>query len=124
MFPANSKSGTPQAVRGQGGNLGVLVEEVEEDAGEVVGVVVGEAQLVGQGIQEQVAPLRVQVGGQLLEDVCCLLVHHRLLPVLGRQLVQRLHSPRFCGPKDFRLSWATIVLTGTCGSESPWANKL
>ena len=70
--------------------LGVLVEEVEEDAGEVVGVVVGEAQLVGQGVQEQVAPLRVQVGRQLLEDVRRLLVHHRLLPVLGRQLVQRL----------------------------------
>ena len=42
--------------------LGVLVEEVEEDAGEVVGVVVGEAQLVGQRVEEEVAPLGVQVG--------------------------------------------------------------
>ena len=70
--------------------LGVLVEEVEEDAGEVVGVVVGEAQLVGERVEEEVAPLGVQVSGQLLEDVGRLLVHHRLLPVLCGQLVQGL----------------------------------
>lgn len=49
--------------------LCVLVKKVEEDAGEVVGVVVGEAQLVGQRVQEQVAPLCVQFARQLLEDV-------------------------------------------------------
>ena len=70
--------------------LGVLVEEVQEDAGEVVGVVVGEAQLVGQRIQEQVAPLGVQVSSQLLEDVGRLLVPHGLLPVLRGELVQGL----------------------------------
>lgn len=42
-------------------DLGCLIEEVQQDAGEVVGVVVGVAQLIGQGIEEKVAPLCVKV---------------------------------------------------------------
>ena len=46
-----------------------LREEVQQDAGEVVGVVVGVAQLVGQSIEEEVAALCVQIGRHSLEDV-------------------------------------------------------
>mmetsp|Transcript_10128 Transcript_10128/g.29888 ORF Transcript_10128/g.29888 Transcript_10128/m.29888 type:complete len:254 (-) Transcript_10128:1041-1802(-) len=46
-----------------------LLEEAEEHAGEVVRVVVGEAQLVGQGVEEQVAPLRVELARELLVNV-------------------------------------------------------
>lgn len=49
--------------------LTVLIEEVQQDAGEVVGVVVGIAQLVGQSIQEQVATLCVQIICQAHENV-------------------------------------------------------
>lgn len=55
-----------------------LGEEEEEDAGEVVGVRVGEAQLVGERVQEQVAPLCVQIVRQALEDIHRGRVHHRL----------------------------------------------
>lgn len=79
-------------------NLLGFSKEVEEDAGEVVCMVVGEAQLVGQGIQEQVAALCVQLHSNLLEDVHCRPMHHRLLhATLPRQDVQRLHHRRMYG---------------------------
>ena len=67
-----------------------LVEEVEQDAGEVVGVIVGVAQLVGQGVQEEVAPLCVHVSSQAHEDVQGGLVHGaalwpRLVQIYGLQ---------------------------------------
>ena len=46
-----------------------LREEVEQHAGEVVGVVVGVAQLVGDGIEEEVAPFVVQILDEVLENV-------------------------------------------------------
>ena len=64
--------------------LGAL-EEVEEHAAEVVGVRVGEAQLVRDPVQEQVPPLRVQVPRQLHEYLHARPAHR----VLVRPLVQR-----------------------------------
>jgi len=46
-----------------------LSEQVEETAGEVVGVGVGVPQLVGDTVEEQVAALGVHVHRQVLEDV-------------------------------------------------------
>jgi len=66
-----------------------LGEEEEQDAGEVVGVGVWEAQLVGQGIEEEVAALSVQVACQALKDVHCRRVHHWLCAL---QRLSRLHS--------------------------------
>ena len=43
-----------------------------------MGVGVGEAQLVGQRIQEQVAPLSVEVARQPLEHIHRRSMHHRL----------------------------------------------
>ena len=54
-----------------------------------MGVVVGVAQLVGQGVQEQVAALGVQVIGHPLEDVHGRCVHDRRSPRLHLPL--RLH---------------------------------
>ena len=56
-------------------NLCCLIEEIQQDAGEVVGVVVGIAQLVCEGIQEEVTPLSIQVIGQTHEDVQRGLMH-------------------------------------------------
>ena len=46
-----------------------LGKEAEQDAAEVVRVAVGVAQLVGDGVDEQITSLRVQIDGQILEDV-------------------------------------------------------
>lgn len=46
-----------------------LVEEVQQRAAEVVGVDVGIAQLIGDGVQEQVTAFVVQVNCQVLQDV-------------------------------------------------------
>ena len=46
-----------------------LGEEEEEGAAEVLGVGVGVPQLVGDGVEEEVAALRLQVDRQVLEDV-------------------------------------------------------
>ena len=54
-------------------------------------VAVGEAQLVGQRIEEQVAPLRVQLGRQALEDVHRRRVHHRRR---AARLARLSHRPR------------------------------
>lgn len=46
-----------------------LGEEVEQDTTEVVGVVVGIAKLVGNGIEEKVSALSIQVRSQMLENI-------------------------------------------------------
>ena len=71
-------------------DLCCLVEEVQQDAGEVVCVVVWIAQLICQGIQEEIAALSVQVVGQAHEDVQGGLMHgialwSRLVQVDGLQ---------------------------------------
>ena len=50
-------------------HLACFIEQIQQDAGEVVGVVVGVAQLVCQGIQEEVAALCVKVTSKPHEDV-------------------------------------------------------
>mmetsp|Transcript_25033 Transcript_25033/g.69879 ORF Transcript_25033/g.69879 Transcript_25033/m.69879 type:complete len:303 (-) Transcript_25033:2245-3153(-) len=63
-----------------------LREEVQQHTREIVGVVVGVAQLVGDGIEQQIAALRVEVCRQALKDVHGGGVHHRggaRLPRLG-----------------------------------------
>ncbi len=55
--------------------LSRLVEKVQKDAGEVVCVVVRVAQLVGQSIEEEVTPFRVQVTSQAHENIQRGLVH-------------------------------------------------
>lgn len=55
--------------------LAIFIEEVQQDAGEVVSVIVGVAQLVGKSVQEEVAAFCVQVIGQAHEDVQGGLMH-------------------------------------------------
>lgn len=46
-----------------------LGEEIQQRAAEVVRVAVGVPQLVGDGVQEQIASFCVEINGQILEDV-------------------------------------------------------
>ncbi len=81
------------------GYLSCLVEKVQQDAGEVVCVVVGVAQLVGQSIEEEVASFCVQVTSQAHENIQRGLVHG---VALGPRLVlvNGLHST-YVGQANF-----------------------
>ena len=79
--------------------LSRLVEKVQKDAGEVVCMIVGVTQLVGQSIEEEVAPFCVQVTSQTHENIQRGLVHGIALgPRLV--LVDGLHSTHVYQPNS------------------------
>mmetsp|Transcript_2978 Transcript_2978/g.5335 ORF Transcript_2978/g.5335 Transcript_2978/m.5335 type:complete len:511 (+) Transcript_2978:47-1579(+) len=49
--------------------LGGFGEHEEDDAAKVVGVVVGVAQLVGDGVEEEITAFRIKIAGKTLEEI-------------------------------------------------------